>query len=319
MDVGGTHVTAARVDVRDWVVGGSDGRSFREPLDGDGSAEEIIATLVRCASRLTVEAGTHWAVAVPGPFDYERGIGRYAGVGKFDALNGVDLGSALLTELPGAAGVSFHNDADAFLAGEWRAGAASGHARAMGITLGTGVGSSFLRDGTTVHDGPGVPPEGRVDSLLYGGRPIEEVVSRRAIRRAYARAGHAGLDLGASADPGVGAGVDPGALIDVREIAERARGGERLAAEVFAHAFRVLGTVLAPCVEAFEPTVLVVGGSIAASWDLVAGPLREGLAAHAPNPSTAATRVLQPARHPSDAPLLGAAYLAQTAGRPTLA
>lgn len=158
MDVGGTHVTAASVDVETRSL--RSGRSFREPLDGDGSAEEILSALVRCAARLPAQSATRWAVALPGPFDYERGIGWYEGVGKFDALRGFDLRAALTASLPDAARISFCNDADAFVLGEWWAGAARGHRSVVGITLGTGVGSCFLRDGRILRHGPGVPLKG---------------------------------------------------------------------------------------------------------------------------------------------------------------
>jgi glucokinase len=95
------------------------GQSFREPLDADGSADEILSTLVRCASCLSTRPPRRWAIALPGPFDYELGIGRYDGVGKFDALRGFDLRTALTPLLPGAVSISFHHDADAFLLGEW--------------------------------------------------------------------------------------------------------------------------------------------------------------------------------------------------------
>jgi len=282
MDIGGSHVTAANVDLQSRGV--VPGQSFREPLDGDGSAAEIVAALARCARRLPAQAAGRWAIALPGPFDHERGIGQYEGVGKFEALCGFDLRAALAPLLPGASSISFHHDADAFLLGEWWAGAARGHRRAAGITLGTGVGSSFLRYGHILRAGPGIPPEGRLDLLRYAGLPLEETVSRRAIRRAYAEA----------------TGESPGP--DVREIAQRARQGDPAAARVFAQTFQVLGAVLGPYLTASGATVLVVGGSIAASWDLVAGPLRA---------ETTAAVAVEPARHLAEAPLLGAAYLAR--------
>ena len=293
IEVGGTHVSAANVSLEARAV--LPGQSFREPLSGDASAEEFVSTLVSCASRLPAREGSRWAVALPGPFDYERGIAHYEGVGKFDALRGYDLGAALLPLLPGAIAISWHNDADAFVIGEWWAGAAQGHHVAVGITLGTGVGSGFVRDGVLVRQGPGIPPQGRVNLLSFDGRPLEDTVSRRAIRLAYAQA------TGQSAAP------------DVREIAERARSGEPAAATVFARAFRALGTVLGPCLAEFEPTVLVVGGSIAASWDLVAEPLRSGLSDVAP--AQASRIALEPALHPAEAPLLGTAYLATASTR----
>lgn len=280
MDIGGSHVTAANVDLQSRGI--LPGQSFREPLDGDGSADEIVATLARCARRVPAQPASRWAIALPGPFDHQRGIGRYEGVGKFEALRDFDLRAALTPLLPGTSSITFHHDADAFLLGEWWTGAARGHRCAAGITLGTGVGSSFLRDSRILRAGPGIPPEGRVDLLRYAGLPLEETVSRRAIRRAYAGT------TGESPEP------------DVREIAQRARQGDRAAARVFAQTFRALGAVLGPYLTASGATILVVGGSIAASWDLVAGPLRAGTTAVA----------IEPARHLADAPLLGAAYLA---------
>ncbi|MEZ0067334.1 glucokinase [Streptacidiphilus sp. MAP12-20] len=287
MDVGGTHVTAAIVDLQTRSL--PLGRSIREPLDGDGSAEEIVSAIARCGGRLPAQRGNRWAIALPGPFDYDDGIGRYEGVGKFDALRGFDLRAALTPLLPGLPSVSFCNDADAFALGEWWAGGARGHRTAVGITLGTGVGSCFMRDGRSIRHGPGVPPDGRVHLLRYADKPLEETVSRRALRRAYAQA------TGDVPPP------------DVREIAHRARQGDRAAADVFSQTFRALGTALGPVLGAFEPTVLVVGGSIAASWDLIAEPLRTGLAQS--EPARTDRIALQPAQLPDEAPLLGAAYL----------
>jgi glucokinase len=287
MDVGGTHATAASVNVAPGDL--TLGPSFREPLDGNAGAEEIVSALVRCAARLPPQTGHHWTIALPGPFDYEHGIGRYEGVGKFDALRGFDLRAALTAHMPGAPTLNFCNDADAFVLGEWQAGAARGHRRVAGITLGTGVGSCFLRNGSIVRQGDGIPPGGRADLLRYAGKPIEETVSRRALRRAYAQA------TGQSRAP------------DVHEIAERARQGESAAARVFAQTFHALGTVLGPLLAAFEPAVLVIGGSIAASWDLVAPPLRDGISDAGPGTGRTA---IEPALFPAEAPLLGAAYLA---------
>lgn len=284
IEIGGTHATAANVDLAARTV--QPGQCFRAPLSSDAGAEEFLAALVGCASRLPARAESRWAIALPGPFDYERGVGRYQGVGKFDALNGYDLRTALSSRLPGASRISFHNDAEAFLLGEWWAGAAYGHDMATGITLGTGVGSCFLQYGRAVRDGPGVPPEGRVDLLQYEGRPLEESVSRNALRRAYAHA--AGL---------------PHAP-DVKEIADRARNGDTVAVHVFAKSFHTLGAVLGPYVAKFDPSILVVGGSIAGSWDLVADPLRAGL-----DTAGADRTALEAALLPETAPLLGAAYL----------
>ncbi len=130
---------------------------------------------------------------MPGPFDYEAGIGRYSSVAKFDALNGIDVGTQLLAALGGLpARIVFLNDAAAFGIGEWVAGAArvrdTRHCdKLVAITLGTGVGSAFIDAGRPVTHGPRVPPHGYVYLLRINGRPLEDVMSTRAIVAAYLR------------------------------------------------------------------------------------------------------------------------------------
>ena len=261
LEIGGTHVSGAMVDL-DRLIVVPDTRA-RVPLDAGGSADSILATIVECGRGLTAApSGATWGIAIPGPFDYAAGIARYEGVAKFGALKGVDVGRRLREGLPPGSRVVFLNDADAFLIGEWAAGAGVGHERVAGITLGTGIGSAFLADGRPVTSGPDVPPDAEVHFLEIDGQPLEDVVSRRAIIARYARL----------------AGVsEPRSAPDVRELAILARNGDRAALESIAGPLTELGHAIAPWLERFGATGLVVGGSIAQSWDLVEPALRPGI------------------------------------------
>jgi glucokinase len=249
LEVGGTHVTAALVDPDGWRVA----QTTRYQLDAEAEAAALIDRFFRAGNALRVPAGATWGVAMPDPFDYVTGVAQFEGVGKFSSLRGVDLGAALRDRLRGA--IAFVNDADAFLLGEWAVGAAVGTHRCAGITLGTGIGSAWLVEGMVVD--PGVPPGGRLHRMYLGGTPLEDVVSRRAIRRAY-----------------TAAGGDPDA--DVKQIADAARAGEARARRVLDAAMTALGRVVGRCVSGFRADVLVVGGSMAASWDLLAPAFRTG-------------------------------------------
>jgi glucokinase len=260
LEVGGTHVRGCRIDATTWQL--MPGSARRLLLDSSGSADAIISAMVECADGLFLGSTEILAVAIPGPFDYSSGRARFQGVGKFDALAGVDLGQALLGQLAHRPGrVTFVNDAQAFGLGEWLAGSARGYERVVGITLGTGVGSAFIEAGRIIATGPSVPPGGEVHRLAVHGQPLEETVSRRAIIAAYEHSAPA------SGTPGP----------DVRDIAVAALGGDQAAARVFAQAFRLLGEALAPWLVRFRAKVLVVGGGVAESWTLIAGPLQTGL------------------------------------------
>jgi len=300
LDIGGTHVTAALVDVHDRLV--VPGTRHDRPVRPNGTASEILGAVTACAAQAIGSrrpVGDTLGVAIPGPFDYATGIGRFAGVGKFEALYGVDVATALLEGLaPRVRRVRFLNDADAFAIGEWTGGEARGHDRAVAITIGTGIGSAFLDRGRVVEDGPSVPPTGRVYLLRIDGQPLEDRVSRRAILRA------------AAWRPTLSVGPDA----DVRELAEAARAGDAVAAEIFDDTFTALGRALGPWLTRFEATVLVVGGAISASWDLVEPPLAAGLRLGA-DPWSGSIRH---ARLGGDAALIGAAMATlEPAGEPS--
>jgi glucokinase len=292
LEIGGTHVTAACVDITARAV--LTGTMRRLEFAPSAPREALLAAIheaARAAARRDIRG---WGVAVPGPFDYERGICTIEGVAKLDALHGVDLKA----ELAGALRVdtlafSFLNDADAFLLGEWWAGAARGHRAAMGVTLGTGLGSAFLRDDKLLSAGAGVPPDARLDLIPYRDAPVEDVISARGVTAAYRGSGGEGA-------------------VDVAEIAARARRDDPAARAVFRAFGSALGEFLAPHVAAFEPTALVFGGGVARSWPLFSDDFRAAC------PPAGAIAFCGVAAHPSDAPLVGAAcYVARGGGRQT--
>jgi glucokinase len=281
IDIGGTHVTAGRVRISAATV--EPGARVRLAYTG---SEPPLRCILEAAGSVATSETRRFGVAAPGPFDYAGGICLVSH--KLPGLYGVDLRRELALAL-GLAGpaVSFLNDAEAFLLGEWWAGAARGHTRAIGITLGTGLGSAFIEAGRIVRSGPGVPPDGELYRLAFRGASVEETISRGALLARY--------------------GGDAAGRSDVEQIAERARAGERRGRRIFEQLGAGLAEFLAPTVEAFAPTCLVVGGSIAHAWDLFESTLDSGLAAEGRLVVARAARI-------DDAPLLGAARHA--AGQP---
>jgi glucokinase len=282
LEVGGTHVSAAVVDTHRWAVASE---VARRDVDSSGTADQILAAWADSATGLGPADAAVWAAAMPDPFDYERGVGDFHGVAKYEALSGVDVRAALLARLPGAPRqVVFCNDADAFTLGEAVAGAARDAQRCVGITLGTGVGSGWVSGRRIVE--PQHPPRGRIHHVQVGGAGLEETMSRRAIRRAY---------LAATGD----------GTADVRDIADRARTGDRVAIDVLEFPLRCLGRVIAPLARDFGADVVVFGGSMTGSWDLL-GPW---LLADWDGPP------VRLAEHSETAGLVGAAYHAATVSR----
>jgi glucokinase len=324
LEIGGTHVTAALVlggtEIQDeerrerqrperqdperpWAV--VPGSAVRRQLDAHGAADELLDALAAAANHMGSGHNGIWGVAVPGPFDYRSGVALYENVGKFDRLRGVDVRAGLMERLqPAPQQIAFLNDADAFGIGEYAIGSAGGRRRAVCLTLGTGVGSTFLADAVPVKSGPDVPPDGSCYLLEYRGRPLEDTVSRRAIRREYAAAvAHLGTAPGTSAPR-------PSKVPDVQEIAGLSRAGDALATRVLEGAFAAVGEAAGPYLQRFGAEIVIVGGSMAGSWDIVEPAMRNGLAAAVP---ALAALPIHRAERPEEAGLIGAAYWAHKA------
>jgi glucokinase len=277
LDIGGTHVTAGRVDIRSATVDA--GTRIRIPFPPTGEPP-VLGRIVEAAVAVATPEVRHLGVAAPGPFDYDAGVCWIPH--KLAGLYGVDLRRALgsAVDLATDNAITFVNDAEAFLLGEWWAGAAREHARAVGLTLGAGLGSAFLEDGRIVRSGPRVPAGGELYRRSFRGAPVEETISRGALLTRY--------------------GARPHEKLDVDELATRARAGDARARLAFRELAADLAELLVSPLEAFAPSCLVVGGSIAHAWDLLEPALAERLAAFRPLVVTRAARI-------DDAPLLGAA------------
>lgn len=283
VEVGGSHATAALVETT--LASARVAESDTATLDPALPADDLLDAFVAPARRLDGIGAGGWVVAMPGPFDYERGIGIFGAVAKFDSLRGVDVRAGMAQRL----GIvperlSFVNDAAAYALGEWAFGADTRAGRQVCVTLGTGVGSAFLDRGRIVTHGDGVPPDGWVYPLQFAGRPLEDTISTRAIVADHARrTGRSG---------------------SVKQIAAEAADGEADAVAALDHAMRALGISLGPWLASFRADRLTVGGSMVRSWPVLVGALLDGLVqGGAPDGLDVVPSALLDA-----APLLGAAH-----------
>lgn len=243
-DLGGSHVSAGLCALDTFQVLGHAGAA----LDSIATFEEFIDVLHTLGSEVT--SGHHdiagASLAVPGPFDCQAGVSLMEH--KLLPLYGRDMRGALAARFGWTPDqIRFLNDAAAFLLGEVHAGAASGVKRAAGLTLGTGIGSSFAIDGHTVTSGLGVPPGGEIWDFPYRGAIVEDLISTRAIKKSY-------LDR-------------TGRDLEVKAIADAAA-HEPAALTVFEDFGSQLGQVIHDVIAPFRPEIIVIGGGISRSSSL---------------------------------------------------
>jgi len=148
-DIGGSHITAALIDLE----GKNEiGESWsRARLDSRGSAEDIIdawaETIEKSMESYPVKP-SKISIAMPGPMDYKNGICRIKDQDKYTALYNINIKEMLAARLGiSPASVNFKNDAACFLTGEIFTGSLKGIDNAIGLTLGTGLGTSHIKNG----------------------------------------------------------------------------------------------------------------------------------------------------------------------------
>src|SRR6186997_734564 len=149
VDIGGSHITAALVNLETMTL--LPKSQFREYVNAKETSDQIISiwnrVIHKSFSAYPVKQKTI-GIAMPGPFDYIAGISLMKGQEKFDHLYGQNLKNILAHTLGIAStNIQFINDAECFLRGEVFGGAAKNFSKAIGLTLGTGLGSSIYENG----------------------------------------------------------------------------------------------------------------------------------------------------------------------------
>jgi glucokinase len=113
----------------------------------------------------------------------------------------------------------------------------------VAVTLGTGLGGTFLQDNTILHEGKGVPPEGYIYHLPYRDGIAEDYISSRWLLNQYRqRTGKV--------------------LKEVKCLAELAEQKDATALQLFTELGTSLGEVLSPWLKEFEAERVVIGGNI---------------------------------------------------------
>jgi glucokinase len=251
-DIGGSHISCAAIDL-------VSGKIIRDTLteksvDNQAQSSEIIGTWAQTLSaslaKVPLENVKGIGFAMPGPFDYVKGISYIRGVAKYENLYGVNVTDAIADNLGLHDGflIRFMNDASAFAVGEAWAGSASKFNRSLSITLGTGFGSAFISNRIPIVDGPEVPKLGCIYHLPYKDGIADDYFSTRGLLSRYKKL--TGKELNG-----------------VKELASMAA-TDKVVADLFTDFGDNAGIFLAPWLKVFKAEILVIGGNISHAYNL---------------------------------------------------
>jgi len=150
VDIGGAHITASFINRDTCSVDAT--TIQRIHVDAHADANTILDTWSYFLSFFTQKGQAQIGIAMPGPFDYEKGISLIKGQAKYESLYGHNVKEGLAKRLGiDVADIIMYNDAACFLKGEVIGGSAQGYHHVAGVTLGTGLGSAVFHEGDVLN------------------------------------------------------------------------------------------------------------------------------------------------------------------------
>jgi glucokinase len=263
IDLGGTQIRTALVTGDRAVVA----RRAEPTRDGDG-VDAVLARIVAMAIetrdegiRLGIGAPEAVGISSPGPLDPWRGI-------VLEPPNLAGWRDVPLRDVVGEAlglPAALERDTNVAAQAEWRYGAGRGTRDLVYVTISTGVGAGVIVDGRPLAGPFGMAGElGHLVIDLDGPRcgcggigHVEAIASGTAL----ARAGRELVRRGEA--PGLAALATAGEVIQAEHVARAAEDGDGACRALIERAWVAVGALCASIVNAFNPEVIVIGGTIA--------------------------------------------------------
>jgi glucokinase len=307
VDIGGTKVAVGLVDRQGKILA-----QGRKAMVAQGTAEagfEAVTAAIDSMLSPTQEGVSSIGICAPGPLDPKSGV----------VLNPPNLPcwrNFPLAEKISAryrVPVKVDNDANAAALAETRWGAARGYRYVFYATIGTGIGTGIVLDGTIYHGNTGSAGEGGHVSIDYRGPVcacgkrgcIEILAAGTAIgvrARAKLQAKPAGHSIMLDLAGGEIASV-------TSELVGRAyAAGDLLAREVLTETVELLTVWLGDVVDLLDPDVLLMGGGVAAMLQPFFADIKNCLPNWCVNPFAAEIPLLL-AHYGADAGVAGGAAL----------
>ncbi len=272
LDLGGTYLKCGMFDDRGVLLGKTAVPTKRERPYSEvlkDAAAAVLRLAEECANNATLTAV---GVGAPGTVDGARGVIVYS---NNLAWADVPVGECLegLLRCP----VRVLNDANAAALGESVCGAGRGYENVVLLTLGTGVGSGIVLNGTIYAGKCSAGAEiGHTTVRRVGMRCT---CGRRGCLEAYAsasallRRARAGMTRDPKSRLWSLCHGTPEAL-DGKLFFEGVRAGDGTAASVLKHYLGDLAAGIVNVANVFRPDIILLGGGICAEKDLLLPPLR---------------------------------------------
>jgi len=286
IDLGGTKIAAGVFDLERKLLGEVATASTEADQPGPVTLENLRRAAEEARRRAGIGEGAPRAVGIGSTGPVEAATGRVLEATSLPHLNFFDLGAWVRSEL--GAPLFIENDANCFALGEARQGAGAGHRSVVAVTLGTGFGCGIVLDGVMYSGVTG--NAGEVAECPVAGDTFDNMLSGAGVRRFYER-------------------IRGPSELSAKQIGDLAEAGDAEARQAWRHYGQAVGAALGTIAAVLDPSVCVIGGSVAARRELFREPLEARLRSILAPAAAARIRVV-PARLGAAAGVIGAAEYA---------
>lgn len=288
IDVGASHLTVALTDLAGTIL---DTVTTQQHIDQ--GPEGILGRAVREARKLLKGhaplAGT--GIGLPGPVEHETGRPNHPPI--MPGWDGYDVQGRLEKDL--GRPVLVDNDVNLMALGEHTSRYAEVD-HLLFVKVATGIGAGVISGGRLQRGAQGAAGDlGHVQTP--GGHQVVCRCGNTGCLEAIASAAAIATDLRQQ-------GIE---VTNSQDIVDQVRAGNPKATRAVRQAGREIGTVLATCVSLLNPSVIVIGGSLAQAGESLLAGVRENIYARSLPLATTTLRVTT--SETSDAALKGAAAL----------
>lgn len=300
-DIGGTQIRVATFD----ALSGEMIQQKRIPTQAAG--ETAVDRLAGLIAELWPATGNVRAIgaAAPGFVDPEMGIVYVTP--NIPGWDGLPLRQILEDrfDVP----VFLGNDANLAALGEWRFGAGQGYHHVLYLTISTGIGGGIVSNDRLLQGARGlagefghvtVEPDGPMCGCGKRGH-LEAMASGTGIARYIAE------KLAAGATSAYLSNAHPSA----KEISQAAAQGDPLSLEAIQRAGTYIGHALADFLHLFNPSIVILGGGVSRSGEMLFQPIRAALSERVISPEYVRDLQIVGARLGDDCGLMGALALAK--------
>ena len=248
VDIGGSHISSAIIDIKSNRIVGNIHTTY---IDHRKNEIDVISkwseNLLQTASTQVWEGTIDISFAIPGPFDYQSVVFLKHPNDKFSHLIHLNLKDVLQNYMGRDLKVHYENDAACFGLGSYYYESFNTPSRLIAITMGTGIGSSFISAGIIQKTGNTIPKGGEVYMLPFQDGIADDYFSSRWFEKI------ARHSIGKEVN-GLKELLDISTNEDISEIFK-----------IFSENFFQF---MIPIIDKFQPEIIVLGGNICKAWPL---------------------------------------------------